>query len=150
MRFLCSSNIDLYAGSKDGKVIHIIKKDPHKGNKTHSGYLNVGVRKHGQSGLKAYQAHRFIFECFTALSQKGWLWDHINNNKEDNQLCNLKLVTQQQNFKKVAKNRDYKFVAKNHENKKCLKATNCSTGEVSYFNSMVCCSTTSSNKCSYC
>ena len=62
--------------------------------------------------------------------------DHINNDKEDNRLCNLQLVKQQQNCKKSTKDRDYSFVAKNHENKKCVKATNCSTNEVSYFNSM--------------
>ena len=62
--------------------------------------------------------------------------DHINNNKEDNRLCNLQLVTQQQNCKKSAENRDYKFVAINHENKKCVKAINQNTNEVSYYNSM--------------
>ena len=37
---------DLYAGSKDGNTINIIKRVPHKGNKKNSGYLNVHVRKH--------------------------------------------------------------------------------------------------------
>ena len=109
---------------------------PHKGNKTHKGYLNVGMRKHGQSGVKGYQAHRFIWECFNGLIPEGKVIDHINDNKEDNRLCNLQLITQQQNCKKSAKDRDYKFAAKNHENKKCVKATNCRTNEISYFNSM--------------
>ena len=62
--------------------------------------------------------------------------DHINNVKDDNRLCNLQLMTQQQNCKKSAKNRDYSFVAKNHENRKCVKATNQNTNEVTYFKSV--------------
>ena len=62
--------------------------------------------------------------------------DHINDDKEDNRLCNLQLVTQQQNCKKSAKHRDYSFVANNHKNRKCVKAINKDTNEISYFKSM--------------
>ena len=127
---------DLYAGSKDGNVINIIKKVPRKGNKDNSGYLKVQVRKHGQSGFKAFQAHRFVWECFNGLIPEGKVTDHINNNEEDNRLCNLQLITQQQNCKKSAKDRDYTFAAKNRENRKCVKATNKNTNEVTYFKSM--------------
>ena len=127
---------DLYASSKYGYVINIIKKVPHKGNKTNSGYLNICVRKHGQSGVKGYQVHRFVWECFNGIIHEGKVIDHINNDKEDNCLCNLQLVTQQQNCNKSAKDRDYTFASKNHENKKCLKAINKNTNEVTYFNSL--------------
>ena len=62
--------------------------------------------------------------------------DHINNNKEDNRLCKLQLVTQQQNCKKSVKDRDYTFVANNCKNRKCVKAINKNTNEVTYFYSM--------------
>ena len=62
--------------------------------------------------------------------------DHINNIRDDNRLCNLQLMSHQENCKKSAKRRDYTFVAKNHQNKKCVKATNIDTNEVSYYNSM--------------
>ena len=127
---------NLYASSKDGYIINIIKQVLHKGNKTHRGYLNVGVRKNSQTGYKAYQAHRFVWECFNNIIPEGKVIDHINNNKEDNRLCNLKLVTHQQNCKKSSKDRDYTFASKNHENKKCLKAINKNTNEVTYFNSL--------------
>ena len=127
---------NLYAGSKDGNVINIIKQVPHKGSKNHSCYLNVCVRKHGQSGVKGCQVHRFVWECFNGVIPEGKVIDHINNNKEDNRLCNLQLVTQQQNCKKTAKDRDYTFVAKNCENRKCVKAINKDTNEVTYYNSM--------------
>ena len=62
--------------------------------------------------------------------------DHINNNREDNRLCNLQMITQQENCKKSAKGRDHTFVKDNYRNKKCVKATNCDTNEVTYYNSM--------------
>ena len=45
-------------------------------------------------------------------------------------------MTQQDNCKKSAKDRNYTFAAKNHENKKCVKATDIATEEVSYYKSM--------------
>ena len=77
---------DLYAGSKDGKIIHIIKQVPHIGNKNNSGYLGFNVRKHGQSGSKNCQVHRFIWECFNGIIPEDKEIDHINNNKEENHL----------------------------------------------------------------
>ena len=127
---------DLYASDENGNIINIIKKVPHKGNKTHRGYLNVCVRKHGQPGVKGCQVHRFVWECHNGLIPEGKVIDHINNDKEDNRLCNLQLVTPQENCKKSAKDRDYSFVAKNHQNRKCVKATNKNTNEVSFYNSM--------------
>ena len=127
---------DLYAGSKDGRVVNIIKKIPLLGNMQNSGYLGCMVRKHAQSGQKTYQVHQFIWECFNGVIPEGKVIDHINNNKEDNRLCNLQLLTNQQNCKKAVKDGDYTFAAKNHENRKCIKATNKDTNEVTYFRSM--------------
>ena len=127
---------DLYAGSKDGNVINIIKQVPHKGNKTHRGYLNVGMRKHGQSGVKSYQVHRFVWECFNGVIPEGKGIDHINDDKEDNRLSNLQLMIPKENCKKTAKDRDYSFAINNHENRKCIKAINKNTNEVSYYYSM--------------
>ena len=94
------------------------------------------VRKHAQSGQKTYFVHRFVWECFNGLIPDGEVIDHVNNIRDDNRICNLQLMTQQENCKKTAKKRDYTFVAKNHRNKKCVKATNSDTNEVSYYNSL--------------
>ena len=98
--------------------------------------MKCHLRKHGQSGQKACYVHRFVWECFKGVIPEGKVIDHINNNKEDNRLCNLHLITQQQNCKKSAKDRDYSFAAHNHENKKCVKAINKDTNEVTYYYSM--------------
>ena len=126
---------DLYASDENGNVINIIKKVPNKGNKEYNGYMQCNVRKSG-GRQKKYSVHRFVWECFNGIIPEGKVIDHINSNKEDNELSNLQLVTQQQNCKKSAKDRDYTFAAKNHENRKCVKAINKNSNEVSYYNSM--------------
>ena len=126
---------DLYAANESGDVIHIIKKVLMKGVKSNTGYMRCMIRKYGGK-QKSYQVHRFVWECFNSIIPEGKVIDHINNDKEDNRLCNLQLVTHQENCKKSAKNRDYTFVAENHKNKKCVKAINIETNEVSYYNSM--------------
>ena len=127
---------DLYASDENGNIINIIKKVPHKGNKTRNGYLNIHVRKHGESKQKNKYSHVFVWECFNGVIPEGKVIDHTNNNKEDNRLCNLQLMTQQQNSKKSAKDRDYSFSAHNHEYRRCVKAINKDTDEISHFNSL--------------
>ena len=127
---------NLYASDGNGNIIHLVKQVPFTGQKRKNGYLFCMVRKHGQNGQKGYYVHRFVYECFNGIIPDGKVIDHVNNIKDDNRSCNLQLMTQQENCKKSAKRRDYTFVAKNHQNKKCVKATNSDTNEVSYYNSM--------------
>ena len=125
---------NLYASDENGNIIHIVKQVPCTGNKQKNGYLCHMVRKHGQNGQKGYYVHRFVYECFNGIIPDGKVIDHVNNIKDDNRLCNIQLITQQENCKKSAKRRDYTFAAKNHQNKKCVKAIDCETKEVSYYN----------------
>ena len=126
---------NLYAANENGEFIHIIKKVPMRGVKNGSGYMHCSVKKYGER-RKTCWVHRFVWECFNGLIPEGKVIDHINNDREDNRLCNLQLVTHQENCKKSAKNRDYKFITEIHKNKKCVKAINIETNEVLYFNSM--------------
>ena len=127
---------NLYASDENGNIIHLVRQVPSPGQKHNSGYLVCIVRKHGQNGQKNFLVHRFVYECFNGIIPDGKVIDHVNNIKDDNRLCNLQLMSQQENCKKSAKRRDYTFVAKNHQNKKCVKAINSDTNEVSYYNSM--------------
>ena len=125
---------DLYAASKDGNKIHIIKQIPQKGNKHNSGYLICNVRKYGQPSQKTYYVHRFIWECWRGIIPNNKEIDHKNDIKDDNRLSNLQLLTGKQNCKKAAAScRDYKLKFKN---RKCVKATNENTNEVSYYYSL--------------
>ena len=127
---------NLYASDENGNIIHLVKQVPFAGQKQKSGYMLCMVRKHRQNGQKGYSVHRFVFECFNGIIPDGKVIDHVNNIKDDNRLCNLQLMTQKENCIKSAKRRDYTFAAKNHQNKKCVKATNIDTNEVSHFNSL--------------
>ena len=127
---------NLYASDENGNIIHLVKQVPSIGQKHKSGYMLCMVRKHRQNGQKCHSVHRFVYECFNGIIPDGKVIDHVNNIKDDNRLCNLQLMSHQENCKKSAKGRDYTFAAKNHQNKKCVKATNSDTNEVSYYNSM--------------
>ena len=127
---------NLYASDENGNIIHLVKQVPFTGHKHKNGYLFCLVRKHAQKGQKTSSVHRFVYECFNGKIPDGGVIDHINNIRDDNRLCNFQLVTSSENNKKSAKRRDYTFVAKNHQNKKCVKATNIDTNEVSYYNSL--------------
>ena len=94
------------------------------------------MTKYAQTGHKMYCAHRFIWECFNGIIPDDKVIDHINEKKDDNRLCNLQLMTQQQNSIKSAKYRDFSYVSQNRHNRKCVRATNKDTGEVSHFNSL--------------
>ena len=50
---------NLYAASRDGKIIHIIKQVPNTGNKNHNGCMRCMVRKYGDKNRKTYSVHRF-------------------------------------------------------------------------------------------
>lgn len=91
---------DMYAASRDGKIIHIVKQVPNIGVQMRNSYmLHIGVKKYGSTNRKTYLVHRFVWECFHGMIPDGKVIDHINNNKEDNRLSNLQLMTQQENSK---------------------------------------------------
>ena len=68
---------------------------------TADGYLNVGFNK------KKYMVHRIIWILVhgVKLSDKDEI-DHINHNRTDNRLVNLRLVNRQTNQKNVSKRKD--------------------------------------------
>ena len=125
---------DLYAANENGVVINVVNKKQ-IGDKTKFGYIQCTVRKRGENQKRHY-VHRFVWECFNGLIPDDKVIDHINDKKDDNRLCNLQSVTTRENIEKSVKNRDYAFAAKNHKNKKSVKATNISTNEVSYYDSL--------------
>jgi hypothetical protein len=127
---------DLYGSNNDGYVSHIVNWNPMRGFDSHRGYFIVSVRKDGCGNRKSCAAHRFIWECHHGIINDGMTIDHINNNRFDNRLHNLQLVTKQYKKSKSAKNRDYSFVANNHKNKKCVRAVNWEENTESFYDSL--------------
>ena len=126
----------MYAASKDGQIIHIIKQVQNAGKTNHNGYMAFTIRKYGDKNSKTYRVHRFVWECLNGVIPDGKVIEHFNEDKEDNRLYNLQIVTQRANCKKSARKRDYTFAANNFQNRRCVKAINQTTQGVVYFNSM--------------
>ena len=96
----------------------------------------INVWKSGDYNQKNYLVHRFVYECFNGMITNDKVIDHINDNKTDNRLSNLHLVTQQENCKKSVKNCDYTFVEDNHKNRRFVRGINLSTNQFLYFSSL--------------
>ena len=124
-----------YGANRRGEVILIPSSKLIKGRDHNSGYRQLNVCKPGQN-FKTVLTHRFIYECYYGVIPQGMVIDHINNDKKDNRLCNLQLITKQQKCKKAAKNRNCLSMADNFKNAIKIKAMNLETDEMIYFDSM--------------
>lgn len=62
------------------------------------GYKTVLLSKNGKK-IRFY-VHRLVYTAFVGVITDGYQIDHINNNKTDNRLQNLQLLTSSENNKK--------------------------------------------------
>ena len=92
----------------NGKMYELKPWDKHP-----SGYINVGM--YNEAGVKNktyFRLHRLVWEAFNGEIPEGMTIDHINNDKQDNRLENLQLMTLGDNvrkyhhFDKLNKNED--------------------------------------------
>lgn len=66
--------------------------------KNGKGYKIVSLSKNGK--WKSFLIHRLVYGAFVGIIPDGYQIDHINNNKTDNRLQNLQLLTVSENNKK--------------------------------------------------
>lgn len=60
-----------------------------------NGYLRVGLYKDGKH--KLVSVHRLVWETFNGEIHEGMQVNHINEDKTDNRLCNLNLMSSKEN-----------------------------------------------------
>ena len=63
--------------------------------KDKQGYLSLSLYEKGKQ--KRYGVHKLVFEAFNGLVPDGLQIDHIDNDKSNNHLENLRLVTPKEN-----------------------------------------------------
>lgn len=125
----------LYQVSNLGRVKSLPKKwvsgkglvRSHKGKiliqtKNSRGYFCVNLYRNGK--CKSFNIHKLVANSFIMgnYRSKGFVVDHINDNKEDNRLINLQVVTQRYNSCKTQGKYSslYKGVSFCNERKKWL------------------------------
>lgn len=78
-----------------------------------SGYLIV--RLYRDNVKKRYYIHRLVYESFNGHIENNMEVDHIDNNKSNNSLSNLQLLTRKENMLKLLVDND-----RIRSDKKCL------------------------------
>lgn len=101
-------------------------------NSGYSGFMGSSPQVKGQ---KMCFCHRFIWECCNDIIPSGYEIDHMNKNKLDNTIKNLRCITMQEN----RKSRDHTNIIKNaalaHKLKRCIKAISMDNDESFCFKS---------------
>ena len=69
-----------------------------KGSITNVGYRIISIRY--ECNVIHYSYHRFIYESHHGLIPDGYVVDHTDDNKLNNNIENLQIITQSQNLKK--------------------------------------------------
>lgn len=70
-----------------------------------NGYKCVTLSKDGKT--KTVRVHRLVMETFCGYDKREV--DHINRDKSDNRLCNLRYLTRKENMQNIAKNKKRKL-----------------------------------------
>lgn len=88
-----------YIISENGSVTNIRSGRVLKQNKNQKGYLQTQLSNKGISKTKTI--HRMVFETFKGRIKKGFEINHIDGNKDNNNLYNLEQVTKKENMVKA-------------------------------------------------
>ena len=124
---------------ENNQIVHVPTNRPVKQLQSNSGYCLCMVSSDSIQ-QKGVLCHRFIWECNNDVIPKGYEIDHIDKNKTNNHISNLRCVTRNEN----RKNRDHtniiKFAKIAHSLKRFIKAINVDTNEACCFHGKTQCS----------
>lgn len=92
---------DNYLVSKDGQIVNK-KTGRLLCCSERNGYRRVNLSGHGK--VCTFSVHRLVYENFIGDIPENMYIDHIDNNRANNKLENLRLVTQSENMKNAMMN----------------------------------------------
>jgi hypothetical protein len=95
-----------YRADKEGNIYNKNNKKM-QSHDNGNGYLYVCLRHNGNN--HTLRASRFVFECFNGPIEKNKIIDHIDNNKLNNKIGNLQMITQSKNVKKYFETHEKKY-----------------------------------------
>ena len=87
-----------YGAKEDGTILNLKTMRRLKPGLHDVGYLLICVCKNGKR--KSYSVHRFVYECFRGDIPPELQVDHIDNDKLNNCINNLQLLTPAANSQK--------------------------------------------------
>ena len=88
-----------YGAKEDGSILNLKTMRCLKPWTTNRGYLKIFACKNGKR--KHYYVHRFVYECFRGDILPELQVDHIDNDKQNNCIDNLQLLTPAANCQKA-------------------------------------------------
>ena len=103
-----------YEISNDGNVRNIKRKVNITLAKNNSGYFRWRRNLNGK--VKHEFVHRSIWKAFNGDIPEGYTINHIDCNKENNNLDNLECISFYENYKHFMKTNKYKIKCANHSN----------------------------------
>jgi len=114
-----------------GEIVNLKNGKKYKGHKSNTGYLLQSVS--GKNTKKHMYVHRFIWECVNGIIPERMTIDHININKTDNRISNLRCVTQSENLYSYYNQLKIKIIK---SKPRPIKVTNVETGEIKFYTSI--------------
>ena len=93
-----------YAASKEGEILNVKTGRILKKNLTDQGYYQFKVNDKKLIKPKNYYIHRFEWECVKGVIPEGFVIDHCDSVKTNNQIENLQLLTLAEKVRKVIGN----------------------------------------------
>ena len=122
IKFYSHPNYDKYFASKDGQILsNNSKKILKLGSKSGNGYLYFSL--YSSNIQKSYLVSRFVYECFKGNIPDDKEVDHIDNNKENNKIKNLQLLSHKENMRKSCckKVKSFNIETREEKNFKSIK-----------------------------
>ena len=107
-------SVDRYVKGKYENSLKLMKGKNMRLKKNREGYLAVGLSK--CSKQKILLVHRLVWEAFNGNIQEGYQVNHIDENKTNNILSNLNIMTAKENVNWGTRNLRASKSLKNHPN----------------------------------